>query len=69
VMTGGAAIIAAGRDGLGGKRETDMKLRLGFSVALIAVLFGVWLLLSKPSCLTGYRASFVPPSTWTCVSE
>lgn len=46
-----------------------MKLRLGFSVALIAVLFGVWLLLAKPSCLAGYRASFVPPSTWTCVSE
>jgi hypothetical protein len=69
VMTGRAAIIAASHDMLGGKRETDMKLRLGFSVALIAVLFGVWLLLSKPSCLTGYRASFVPPSTWTCVSE
>jgi hypothetical protein len=46
-----------------------MKLRLGFSVALVAVLFGVWLLLSKPTCLGGYRASFAPPSTWTCVSE
>jgi hypothetical protein len=56
-------------DTLGRKRETDMKLRLGFSVALVAVLFGVWVLLSKPSCLTGYRASFAPPATWTCVAE
>jgi len=51
------------------EQRTKMKLRLGFSVALIAVLFGVWLLLSKPSCLIGYRAAFTPPSTWTCVSE
>jgi hypothetical protein len=46
-----------------------MKLRLGFSVALVAVLFAVWVLLSKPSCLTGDRASFAPPATWTCVAE
>jgi hypothetical protein len=46
-----------------------MKLRLGFGVALVAVLFVVWVLLSKPSCLVGYRASFAPPSTWTCVPE
>jgi hypothetical protein len=52
-----------------GNGETDMKLRLGFSVALVAVLFAVWVLLSKPSCLTGYRASFAPAATWTCVAE
>jgi hypothetical protein len=46
-----------------------MKLRLGFGVVLVAVLFAVWVLLSKPSCLTGYRASFVPPATWACVAE
>jgi hypothetical protein len=46
-----------------------MKLRLGFSVALVAVLFAVWVLLSKPSCLIGYRASFAPPAKWTCVAE
>jgi hypothetical protein len=46
-----------------------MKLRLGFGVALVAVLFGLWLLLSKPSCLIGYKASLVPPTTWTCASE
>ena len=67
--TNRAAIIAASRDTLGGKRETDMKLRLGFSVALVAVLFGLWLLLSKPSCVIGYKAQLVPPTTWTCVSE
>jgi hypothetical protein len=46
-----------------------MKLRLGFSVALVAVLFGVWVLLSRPSCLAGYKAGFAPPATWTCVAE
>lgn len=46
-----------------------MKLRLGFGVALVAVLFGLWLQLSKPSCLIGYKASLVPPTTWTCVLE
>lgn len=54
---------------LDGKRETDMKLRLGFSVALVAVLFGLWLLLSKPSCIIGYKASLVLPTTWSCVPE
>jgi hypothetical protein len=62
-------VAAARHDRLGGKRETDMKLRLGFGVALVAVLFVVWVLLSKPSCLVGYRVSFAPPSTWTCVPE
>jgi hypothetical protein len=64
-----ASVTTANHDTLGSKRETDMKLRLGFGVALLAVLFGVWVLLSKPSCLTGYRASFAPPAAWTCVAE
>jgi hypothetical protein len=46
-----------------------MKLRLGFSVALVAVLYGIWLWSSKPSCLTGYKASLASFSTWACVSQ
>lgn len=46
-----------------------MKLRIGFSVALIAVLYGIWMLSSKPSCLTGYKASLASFSTWRCVSQ
>jgi hypothetical protein len=67
VMTG--PLTAASRDTLGDKRETNMKLRLGFGVALVAVLFGLWLLSSKPSCVTGYRASLVSATAWTCVPE
>jgi hypothetical protein len=51
------------------QRETGMKLRLGFSVALVVVLYGIWLLASKPSCLTGYRASLASSTAWACVSE
>jgi hypothetical protein len=54
---------------LGDKRESNMKLRLGFGVALVAVLFGLWLLSSRPSCVIGYRASLVSATTWTCVPE
>jgi uncharacterized membrane protein len=45
-----------------------MKLRIGFSVALVAVLFGVWLLLSKPTCGTGFKASLATWTSWTCVA-
>ncbi len=45
-----------------------MKLRLGFSVALVAALFVFWLLLSKPACETGFKASMVT-WTWTCVAQ
>jgi hypothetical protein len=54
---------------LGDKREANMKLRLGFGVALVAVLFGLWLLSSRPSCIIGYRASLVSATAWTCVPE
>jgi hypothetical protein len=50
-------------------QEADMKLRLGFSLALVVVLYGIWLLSSKPSCLTGYKASLASSTAWTCVSE
>jgi hypothetical protein len=50
-------------------READMKLRLGFSLALVVVLYGIWLLSSKPSCLMGYKATLASSTSWTCVSD
>jgi len=44
-----------------------MKLRLGFGVALVVVLYGIWLQLSKPACLMGYKASLVSPTAWACI--
>jgi hypothetical protein len=46
-----------------------MKLRIGFSIALVAVLFAVWLLLSKPTCGAGFRASLATWTNWTCVER
>ena len=46
-----------------------MKLRLGFSVALVVVLYGIWLLASKPSCLVGYKPSLASVTSWSCVWE
>ena len=46
-----------------------MKLRLGFSVALVAVLLGLWVLFSKPSCLVGYHASLASATEWRCVFD
>jgi hypothetical protein len=45
-----------------------MKLRLGFSVALVAALFVFWLLLSKPTCVPGFKASLVTWTSWACVT-
>jgi hypothetical protein len=61
------ARIAAGDASAAG--EAGMKLRLGFSVALVVVLYGIWLLASKPSCLGGYKASLASATAWACVSE
>jgi hypothetical protein len=44
-----------------------MKLRLGFGLALVVVLYGIWLLLSKPTCLMGYKASLVSTTAWACI--
>ena len=46
-----------------------MKLRLGFGIALVVVVYGIWLLLSKPSCLIGYKASLASPTAWKCVTD
>jgi hypothetical protein len=44
-----------------------MKLRLGFGVALVVVLYGIWVLSSKPACLTGYKVSLVSFTGWVCI--
>jgi hypothetical protein len=47
----------------------DMKQRLWFSLALIAVLFCFWLVLTKPMCRDGFAASLGTRSGWTCVAD
>ncbi len=46
-----------------------MKLRLGFSVALVVVLFGLWLAFAKPNCLSGYSPSLGRDLRWSCVQD
>ncbi|SDT60389.1 hypothetical protein [Bradyrhizobium canariense] len=46
-----------------------MKLRLGFSIALVVVLFGLWLAFAKPSCLEGYSPSLDRSFKWRCVAQ
>jgi hypothetical protein len=41
-----------------------MKLRVGFSVALVAVLFGVWLMMSTSTCDIGFKAYIVTWNSW-----
>ena len=47
----------------------EMKQRLWFSLALIAVLFCFWLVLTKPMCRDGFTASLGTRSGWTCVAD
>jgi hypothetical protein len=44
------ARLPANDDMLAGKQGAEMNQRLWFSVALIAVVFCLWLVLSKPIC-------------------
>ena len=44
-----------------------MNTRILFSVALIAVLFCFWLIVSKPTCGNGEAASLGPRLEWTCL--
>jgi hypothetical protein len=53
---------------LAGKQGAEMNQRLWFSVALIAVIFCFWLVLSKPICRDGLAAS-LDHSGWTCVAD
>ena len=46
-----------------------MNTRLLFSVALIAVLFCFWFIMSKPACRDGEVASVGKRLDWTCVPE
>jgi hypothetical protein len=46
-----------------------MRLRVGFSVALVVVLYGMWMLSAKPSCLAGYHASLASAATWRCAPD
>jgi len=44
-----------------------MMTRILFSVALVAVLFVFWLIMSKSGCLAGEAASLGPRLEWTCL--
>jgi hypothetical protein len=46
-----------------------MNRRLWFSIALIAVLFGSWLVLTRPICQDGFAASLVTRAGWSCVAN
>ena len=46
-----------------------MNRRLGFSIALVVVLFGLWLIFTKPMCGMRFRASLVTGTRWTCVPD
>jgi len=46
-----------------------MKQRLWFSLALIAVLFCFWLVMTKPMCRDGFAASLGTRAGWTCVAD
>jgi hypothetical protein len=50
------------------RRGFKMNPRLLFSVALIAVLFCYWLLISKPMCQDGLVVSLGPRLQWTCAA-
>jgi hypothetical protein len=52
----------------GREQETGMKLRLLFSVALVAVLLCFWLVMSRPMCPEGLTASPGARPGWTCVA-
>jgi hypothetical protein len=51
------------------KWETEMNRRLVFSMALIAVLLGFWLVMSRPMCRDGLAASLDARLGWTCVAD
>jgi hypothetical protein len=53
------------RDGQG----ADMKQRLWFSLALLAVLFCFWLVMTKPMCREGFVAVLGIRSGWSCVAD
>jgi hypothetical protein len=63
------AVMLARRTGAKGRAGADMKQRLWFSLALIAVLFCFWLVMTKPMCREGFVATLGIRSGWTCVAD
>jgi hypothetical protein len=47
----------------------EMNRRLLLSVALIAVLFGFWLVATRPMCRDGFAVSLGPRLDWSCVAD
>lgn len=46
-----------------------MNSRLPFSVALVAVLICLWLVMTMPMCQEGFVASLGRRLNWTCVPD
>jgi hypothetical protein len=47
----------------------EMFRRLWFGIALIAVLFCFWLVLTRPICGDGFEPTIGTRSGWTCVAN
>ena len=47
----------------------EMNRRLLLSVALVAVLFCFWIVLTRPKCVDGFAASLGVRFGWTCVAD
>jgi hypothetical protein len=60
---------AGQRDGRETGRGAEMKQRLWFSLALLAVLFCFWLVMTKPMCREGFVAVLGIRSGWACVVD
>jgi hypothetical protein len=46
-----------------------MNRRLLLSVALVAVLFCFWIVLTRPKCVDGFAASLGVRFAWPCVAD
>lgn len=57
------------REPLANDRGLQVNPRLLLSVGLIAVLFGFWLVVTKPTCRDGFAASLGARSGWICVAD
>jgi hypothetical protein len=51
------------------EQRLEMNRRLLLSVALIAVLFCFWIILTRPICGGGFAASLGPRLNWSCVAD
>jgi hypothetical protein len=46
-----------------------MKTRLLLSVALVAALYGFWVVMARPTCVIGFTASLGKDFKWTCAAQ